>query len=160
MRHDRLSERAPEPASDRLAADVVARDDLRAVLADLAELPDEQRAAIVLAELGGVSHEQIARILGCRHDKVKALVFQARASLTATRAAREAPCAESNSSSTLRGGALRRTTLRRHLSGCATCREFREQLRNRRRARACCCPRWRSSAASSARCSAAPARRR
>lgn len=136
VRQDRPVERAPEPVSDRLAADVVARDDLRAVLADLAELPDEQRAAIVLAELGDVSHEQIAGILGCSRDKVKALVFQARASLTATRAARETPCAEIQEQLTaLRGGALRRTTLRRHLSGCATCREFREQLRNRQRGR-------------------------
>jgi RNA polymerase sigma factor (sigma-70 family) len=134
MRGDRPVEPAPESTSDRLVADVVARDDLRAVLTDLTELPDEQRAAIVLAELGGVPHDQIARILGCRHDKVKALVFQARASLTATRAARETPCAEIQQQLiALRGGALRRTTLRRHLSGCATCREFREQLSARRR---------------------------
>ena len=133
-RHAGPVEPAPEPASDRLVADVVARDDLRAVLADLAELPDEQRAALVLAELGDVSYEQVARILGCRHDKVKALVFQARASLKATRAARETPCAEVQQQLiALRGGALRRTTLRRHLSGCATCRELREQLRDRRR---------------------------
>ncbi|HEX6712818.1 MAG TPA: sigma-70 family RNA polymerase sigma factor, partial [Thermoleophilaceae bacterium] len=134
MRRDRAVEPAPEPTSDRLVADVVARDDLRAVLTDLAELPDEQRIAIVLAELGDVPHDQVARILGCRHDKVKALVFQGRASLTATRAAREKPCAEIQQQLiALRGGALRRATLRRHLSLCATCREFREQLSDRRR---------------------------
>jgi RNA polymerase sigma factor (sigma-70 family) len=134
MRRDQGVEPAPEPASDRLVADIVARDDLRAVLSDLAELPDEQRAAIVLAELGDLPHDQVARILGCRHDKVKALVFQARGSLTATRAARETPCAEIQQQLIeLRGGALRRITLRRHLSGCATCREFREQLSDRRR---------------------------
>jgi RNA polymerase sigma factor (sigma-70 family) len=61
----------PEPAVDDLAATVTARDELRAVLTDLARLPDDQRAALVLAELGDVSHDEIAQRLGCRREKVK-----------------------------------------------------------------------------------------
>jgi hypothetical protein len=65
---------------------------------------------------------------------VKALVFQARASLTAGRAARETSCAEIQEQlRTLRGGALRRTVLRRHLRECPSCRAFRETVRIRRR---------------------------
>jgi RNA polymerase sigma factor (sigma-70 family) len=125
---------APEPVADGVAAELVARDDLRAVLADVAGLPDDQRFAIIQAELGGLSHDQIARVLGCRHDKVKALIFQARASLTANRAARETPCEEiQRQLATLRGPALRRAALRRHLANCAACTEFREQLRGKRR---------------------------
>jgi RNA polymerase sigma factor (sigma-70 family) len=123
------------PSTDRLAAEVSTREDLRAVLADVAQLPDDQRAALVLAELGDVSHEEIARILVCPREKVKALVFQARSSLVASRDARETPCADIREQlANLRGGALRRTTLRRHLRDCPSCRAFREQVRVQRRA--------------------------
>ena len=81
-------------ASDGLAADVERRADLRGLLADLEQLPDEQRAALVLFELGDHSHDEIAEILGVRREKVKALVFQARESLAGWRRARETPCVE------------------------------------------------------------------
>ena len=51
-------------------------------------LPDDQRAALVLFELGDQSHEQIAAVLGVRREKVKALVFQAREALMRARDAR------------------------------------------------------------------------
>ena len=122
-------------ATDRLAGEVATREDLRAVLADVAHLPEDQRAALVLAELGDVSHDEIARILACPREKVKALVFQARSSLVASRVARETPCADVREQlATLRGGALRRTTLRRHLHDCPACSAFREQVRVQRRA--------------------------
>ena len=44
-------------------------------------LPDDQRAALVLAELGELSHEEIAHRDRVQREKVKALVFQARSSL-------------------------------------------------------------------------------
>jgi RNA polymerase sigma factor (sigma-70 family) len=123
------------PATDRLATEVATREDLRAILADVAHLPDDQRAALVLAELGDVSHEEIAQILACPREKVKALVFQARSSLLASRVARDTPCADIREQlATLRGGALRRTTLRRHLRECAACSAFRERVRVQRRA--------------------------
>ena len=123
------------PATDRLAAELTTREDLRTLLADMAHLPDDQRAALVLAELGDVSHHEIARILECPPEKVKALVFQARSSLLASRTARDTPCAEIREQlATLRGGALRRTTLHRHLRDCPACSAFREQLRVQRRA--------------------------
>ena len=62
------------------------------LLADLARLPDDQRAALVLAELGALSHDEIADVLGVRRDKVKALVFQARESLAGWRQARDTDC--------------------------------------------------------------------
>jgi RNA polymerase sigma factor (sigma-70 family) len=123
------------PATDRLAAEVSTRDDLRAILADVAQLPDDQRAALVLAELGDVSHEEIGRILMCPRETVKALVFQARSSLVASRVARETPCADIREQlANLRGGALRRTALRRHLRDCPACSAFRDQVRVQRRA--------------------------
>ena len=48
----------------------------------------------MLAELGDLSHPDIARVIGCSPAKVKALVFQARTTLIAERDARRTPCDE------------------------------------------------------------------
>jgi RNA polymerase sigma factor (sigma-70 family) len=123
-----------EPPTEHLAAEVERRHDLRDLLRDVAGLPEDQRAALVLSELGDMAHDEIAAVLDCRREKVKALVFQARTSLIASREARETPCADIREQlANLRGGSLRRTELRRHLRDCAGCREFREQVREQRR---------------------------
>ncbi len=123
-----------EPSTEHLSAEVDRRNDLRDLLRDVAGLPEEQRAALVLSELGDMGHDEIAAVLGCRREKVKALVFQARSSLIASRTARETPCAEIRELvATLRGGSLRRTELRRHLRECPGCREFRDQVNAQRR---------------------------
>ena len=126
-----------EPATTGLALadEVEHREDLKHVLADVARLPDDQRAALVLAELGDLSHDEIAEALGVRTDKVKALVFQARDSLMGSRRARDTDCADIREQlATLRGGALRRTPLTRHLSGCPSCRAFKDEMRTQRAA--------------------------
>ncbi|MEA2312551.1 MAG: hypothetical protein QOE28_2519, partial [Solirubrobacteraceae bacterium] len=87
VRRERPLEDVPEPSTEHLSSEVQRRQDLRDMLGDLAALPDDQRAALVLAEVGAVSHDEIAEILGCQREKVKALVFQARTSLTASRTA-------------------------------------------------------------------------
>jgi RNA polymerase sigma-70 factor (ECF subfamily) len=51
-------------AADDTGADVVARDERRAVRAALADLPDEQSRAIELAYFGGFSQSEIAALLG------------------------------------------------------------------------------------------------
>ncbi|HEX5617761.1 MAG TPA: sigma-70 family RNA polymerase sigma factor [Solirubrobacteraceae bacterium] len=123
-----------EPPTEHLAAAVERRHDLRNLLRDLAGLPEEQRSALVLSEIGDMSHDDIADVLGCRRDKVKALVFQARSSLIASRQARDTPCAEIREQlANLRGGSLRRNDVRRHVSECAGCREFRDAVRAQRR---------------------------
>ena len=120
-------------ASDGLAADVDRRAELRGLLADLEQLPDEQRAALVLFELGDHSHDEIAEVLGVRREKVKALVFQARESLASWRRARETPCVEIREQlATLRGAALKRATLRRHVARCEGCAEFETEVRRQR----------------------------
>ena len=130
-----------EPATEHLSAEAQRRQDVREVLADVAALPDDQRAALVLAELGAVSHDEIAMVLEVPRQKVKALVFQARTSLAASRTARETPCTEIREQlANLRGGALRRTTLHRHLRECAGCRAFREEVALQRRTLAVALP--------------------
>jgi RNA polymerase sigma factor (sigma-70 family) len=115
-----------EPGFDGLAEDVARRADLRELVGDLARLPDEQREALVLFELGGSSQAEIAGVLGCPPAKVKALVFQARSTLIAERDARSMPCeAIRRQLSVARGGVLRRGSLRRHVRQCAPCDAYR-----------------------------------
>ena len=122
-----------EPSFDGLAADVQRRADLRELVTDLARLPDDQREALVLAELGDFSHTDIARVVGCAPDKVKALVFQARTTLIADRDARRTPCEEIRSLlDTARGGLLRRGSLRRHLRQCDPCAAYRVAVERQR----------------------------
>jgi RNA polymerase sigma factor (sigma-70 family) len=121
-------------ATEGLAEQVERRGALRRLLADLQELPDEQRAALLLTELGDLSHADVARVLGCEASRVKALVFRARSGLIARREAREAPCSAIREQlANLRGGSLRRNELRLHLRDCAGCRAYREQVKQQRR---------------------------
>jgi RNA polymerase sigma factor (sigma-70 family) len=123
-----------ETATEGLAAQVQRRQDLRDLVFDLQRLPDDQRAALVLAEMDALGHDQIATVLGVPPKKVKALVFQARESLIASRAARETDCSDIREQlSNLTGGALRRANLRRHLRECSGCRDFRQQIDRQRR---------------------------
>jgi len=123
-----------EPPTEHLAAEVERRHELRALLGDVGRLPEDQRAALVLSELGDMPHEEIADVLGCRREKVKALVFQARSSLIASKTARETSCAEIRELlANLSGGSLRRNHVRRHVAECPGCREFRDEVRRQRR---------------------------
>ena len=64
----------PELVTSGLAEQVERRAELRQLLADLRELPDEQREALLLAEAGGLPQADIAAILGCEAGRVKGLV--------------------------------------------------------------------------------------
>jgi RNA polymerase sigma factor (sigma-70 family) len=122
-----------EPATIGLSDEVETRMELRALLADMERLPEQQRAAIVLAEVGDLSHAEIGEIIGCEAIKVRALIFQARSALIDARGAREIPCAEIREQlATATGGALRRAELRRHLRVCAGCAEYREEVRRQK----------------------------
>jgi RNA polymerase sigma factor (sigma-70 family) len=106
------------------------RAELRELLANLDQLPERQRAALVLSEIGALAHPEVAQVLGCETKQVKALVFQARSALIADRRARETPCAEIRKQlATATAGELRRGHLRRHLRQCEDCAAFREDVR-------------------------------
>jgi RNA polymerase sigma factor (sigma-70 family) len=129
------------PATAGLAEEVAARADLRELLSDLAELDDEQRAALVLTELGDLSHAEVAQVLDREESSVKGLVFRARAALGERRVARGADCDEIRAQLAIaRGGAFRRGVLTYHLRDCAECREYLEELRRQRRMMAAILP--------------------
>lgn len=129
------------PDTEGLIDQVQRRDDLRALLGDLAALPEQQRAALVLSELGDLSHREIADVLACEPNRVKALVYQARSSLMAQRGARELDCVQVREQlSVARGHDLLRGELRRHVRSCEACREFAADVKRQRRALALILP--------------------
>jgi RNA polymerase sigma factor (sigma-70 family) len=130
-----------EPATVGLAEQVERRAELRELLQDLRDLPEEQRAALLLAEAGGLSHTDVADVLGCEVARVKALVFRARSGLIRRREARDTPCSEIREQlANLSGGSLRRSELRHHLHVCPGCRDYREQVKSQRRMLAAALP--------------------
>src|SRR6185295_17236287 len=124
-----------------MSAQVQLRADLRELVEELQRLPDDQRAALVLFELGDQSHAQIAAVLGVRREKVKALVFQAREGLMRARDARATPCVEIREQlATVAGRVPRRSVLRRHIDRCPGCADFEHEVRRQRAAFAAILP--------------------
>jgi RNA polymerase sigma factor (sigma-70 family) len=124
-----------EPSGDGLAVadEVELGEDLKEMLGDISRLPDDQRAALVLAELGDLSQQEIAATLDVRTDKVKALIFQAREALAGWRQARAAGCGEIREQlATLEGSALRRAPIRRHVALCPACAAFEGEVKRQR----------------------------
>ena len=127
--------------TEGLTEQVEQRAELRELLADVRELPEEQRAALLLSEAAGLSHAEVAEVLGCEVASVKGQVFRARSSLIERRSARETPCAEIREQlANLRGGALRRNELRHHLSRCPGCTAYRDDVRRQRKMLAAALP--------------------
>jgi RNA polymerase sigma factor (sigma-70 family) len=125
---------------DGLASQVQRRSELRDLVDDMQRLPEDQRAALVLFELGDQSHEEIAQVLGVRKDKVKALVFQAREGLVRARDARETPCAAVREQLAVATVVSSRGALRRHLDRCPGCEAFAAEVRRQRSAFAAILP--------------------
>ena len=70
---------------DSLAQTVEDRERLALLRADLRDLPERQRSALVLRELSGLSHEEIAAVLDSSARAVKQTIFEARAALQRVR---------------------------------------------------------------------------
>src|SRR5947207_4195800 len=76
--HADIDDPVVQPATEGLADTVQRRSDLRELLGDLQELPEDQRAALLLSSLGDLSGDEIADVVGCRPQEVKALDVQVR----------------------------------------------------------------------------------
>ena len=121
------------PSAENLAYEVELRDDLRALLVDLRMLPEDQRAALLLAELGELSHAEVADVLGVRPRKIKALVYQARQALLAAAGARAIPCRSIREElAVATGSAQRRRHLRDHVARCDGCRAYADGVARQR----------------------------
>jgi RNA polymerase sigma factor (sigma-70 family) len=111
---------------------VFEREELRNLQLDLADLPERQRAALVLRELNGLSHAEIAAVLETTPSAVKHTIFEARTSLFACREGREMGCHDVRRMlSDGDGRILRGRGLRAHLRNCSDCRLFQADLERR-----------------------------
>jgi RNA polymerase sigma factor (sigma-70 family) len=98
---------------------------LSRLVADLAELPERQRGALVMRELSGLSHEEIAVALGASVGAAKQTIFEARRSLLEFSEGRAMACEDVRRTiSDADGRALRGRRVRAHLRDCSGCAAF------------------------------------
>ena len=69
------------PGARSAAAEVEAREELRDLMERLQALPETQRAALVMRELEGLGHDEIAAALGLSGGAARQAIFRARAAL-------------------------------------------------------------------------------
>jgi RNA polymerase sigma factor (sigma-70 family) len=123
---------APPVGTDSLQGTVETRERLARLREDLGDLPDRQRAALVLRELSGLGHEEIATVLDSSPRAIKQTIFEARTSLGECDEGREMACAEvQRMLSDADGRVLRGRRVRAHLRSCRGCRQFKAALAQR-----------------------------
>ena len=129
------------PAVHSVEDRVLEREELRALALDLADLPERQRAALILRELNGLSHAEIGDVLGLSVSAVKTAIFEARTAVSNCREGRELACTEIRRAlSDGDGRVLRGRGIRAHLRSCRDCRCFRDELGRRPRTLAALLP--------------------
>jgi RNA polymerase sigma factor (sigma-70 family) len=127
---EQIPSMAPGNGPDPLAQ-TEQRDALRRLIADVHRLPDQQRSALLMRELGGMTYADVSGALGVSVPAVKSLLVRARVGLAQASEARDTACArirEDLIESHDRG--VRTSGLaRRHLRDCPSCRQFRCEVR-------------------------------
>jgi RNA polymerase sigma factor (sigma-70 family) len=118
------------------------REEFRQIVADVHELPETQRTALLLREIDALSYDQIAEAMDTTIPSVKSLLVRARVSLAEAAESRLLTCAEVRLELGQVAEGLARTTapVRRHLKSCERCRTFRGELRKTSRALAAVYP--------------------
>jgi RNA polymerase sigma factor (sigma-70 family) len=108
---------------------------LATLVADLRALPERQRGALVMRELSGLSHEDIAVVLGISVGAAKQTVLEARRSLQKFTEGRTMDCEEvQRIVSDGDGRARRDRRVRAHLRDCEPCGSFTAAIEPRRAA--------------------------
>lgn len=129
---ERLDPERPAAGAEP-AEEVERRQRLRALLADIGELPERQRGALVMRELSGLGAEEIAAALGTSPAVARQTLYEARLGLREMQAGRELSCgAVTRALSDGDGRVARRRDIRAHLRDCEGCRAFGEAMRARR----------------------------
>jgi RNA polymerase sigma factor (sigma-70 family) len=118
------------------------REEFRQIVADVHELPETQRTALLLREIDALSYDQIAEAMDTTIPSVKSLLVRARVSLAEAAESRLLTCEEVRLELGQVAEGLARTTapVRRHLKACDRCRGFRGELRKTTRALAAVYP--------------------
>src|SRR4051812_49540797 len=132
LRRDRrTAELRDDATSEDVFSTLSRRHELRGLIDDLADLPEQQRAALLMRELDGLSHDEVAEVLEITPQASRQLVKRARTGLTAAAAARDADCTSIRDDLLTAHDEKRRPSEHsvRHLKGCSACREFRTELK-------------------------------
>ena len=129
-----IEELSESPGPD-LHARVETRDALRRLIADVRRLPEQQRSALLMRELGGMAYADVSDALGVSVPAVKSLLVRARVGLAQASEARDTACARIREDVILSHDRGVRTSglARRHLRDCPHCRQFRSEVRGHSR---------------------------
>jgi RNA polymerase sigma factor (sigma-70 family) len=118
-------------ASASEEADTRAR--ITLLMGDLAQLPERQRAALLMRELNGLSHAEISVALATSETAAKQAIFDARTALTEFAEGRALACEEVRRKISERDGrVLRSRRVRSHLRDCSGCASFAAGISDRR----------------------------
>jgi len=107
------------------------RDALQRLIADVQRLPDQQRSAMLMRELAGMTYADVAGALGVSVPAVKSLLVRARVGLAQANEARDTACARIREDLIVAHdrGVRASGLARRHLRDCPQCRQFRTEVR-------------------------------
>jgi RNA polymerase sigma factor (sigma-70 family) len=105
---------------------------LRQLVTDVQQLPDQQRSALLMRELQGMSYADLAIALDVSVAAVKSLLLRARTSLIEAAIARDTSCEEIQADLVYAHDHHVRASsrARRHLRECEYCGEYRTRLRS------------------------------
>jgi RNA polymerase sigma factor (sigma-70 family) len=132
-RHGELTD-LEVPALDDVASHFELRDRLATLRVDLASLPERQRGALLLREVAGLGHAEIADVFGITLAAAKQSIHEARRALLEAEGGRSMACDLVQRAISDGDGRVRRgRRLRAHLRDCATCRTFADAGSPRRR---------------------------
>ncbi len=108
------------------------REEFHSLLADVGELPETQRSALLLREIDAMSYEEIAKAMDTTVPGVKSLLVRARIALAESSQSRQLTCDEVRIELAEAAEGLAKVggPARRHIKGCDACRAFRTQLRS------------------------------
>jgi RNA polymerase sigma factor (sigma-70 family) len=114
---------------------VMRRESFRELIADVHELPETQRSALLLREIDALSYEQIADAMETTVPSVKSLLVRARISLAEAAEARKLSCEQVRLElgEAAEGLSKLSTPARRHVRGCERCGFFKKQLKQNNR---------------------------
>jgi RNA polymerase sigma factor (sigma-70 family) len=112
-------------------AEAERREDLRRLIADVRALPDQQRSALLMREMEGLSYNDLAQALGVTVPAIKSLLVRARVGLVEAVEARDTACVEirTDLATAFDRGVRASGRSRKHLRECARCRDYRTALR-------------------------------
>jgi len=107
------------------------REDLARLLCDVGRLPEQQRSALLLREMEGLTYLELAAALDCSVPAVKSLLVRARMGLVEQAEARALSCADIRDDlDQAHDRGVRMTgRARRHLRDCPACHSYRDTLK-------------------------------